>query len=504
MGYERNRYFYPMKILSAAQIRELDAYTIQNEPVSSLDLMERAARAFVCWLCARYDNRQKIVIFCGKGNNGGDGLAVGRLLSGKGYPVSVYVVHYTQKGSDDFQANLNQLGDFLAIHDIRHTDDIPALPADDLLIDALLGSGLSRPASGLLKKVIEALNTSSAEVLSMDIASGLYMDRANDETDPIVKPDHTVSFQLPKLAFMIPHNGPYVGKWHVVDIGLSDAFIEKTETHYYFTDAKTARHLIRTREKFSHKGTFGHALLLAGSYGKMGAAQLSGGACLRSGVGLLTLHVARCGYTIMQIVLPEAMVSVDIHEHHITDLPELDAYSAIGVGPGVGTEPQTLEALKELIEKAKVPMIWDADALNLLSENPDLLKKLPEGTLITPHPKEFERLAGKSTDDYDRLERARRFAQEHKLIVCLKGAHTSVIFPDGSVHFNATGNSGMATGGSGDVLTGILTSLLAQKYPPQDAARLGVYQHGLAGDRAARLRTKVSMIASDIVENLGW
>lgn len=493
-----------MKILSASQVRELDAYTIQNEPISSLNLMERAAQAFVCWLCARYDNRQKIVIFCGKGNNGGDGLAVGRLLSGKGYAVRVYVVDYTQKSTDDFQANLNKVGDFLAIHHIRHTDDIPALPTDDLLIDAVLGSGLSRPASGLLKKVIEALNDSPAEVISVDIASGLYMDRINAESDAIVKPDHTVSFQLPKLAFMMPHNEPFVGAWHLVDIGLSEAFLEKTDTPYSFTDAKTATHLIRARQKFSHKGTFGHALLLAGSYGKMGAAQLSGGACLRSGVGLLTMHVARCGYTIMQIALPEAMVSVDIHENLITTLPELDAYSAIGVGPGLGKEPQTLKALHALLDQAKVPMIWDADALNLLSENPDLLQKLPEGTLITPHPKEFERLAGKSSDDYDRLERARRFAQEHRLIVCLKGAQTAVIFSDGSVHFNATGNAGMATGGSGDVLTGILTSLLAQRYLPQDAARLGVYQHGVAGDRAAQLRSKVSMIASDIVENLGW
>ncbi|MPR32196.1 NAD(P)H-hydrate dehydratase [Salmonirosea aquatica] len=493
-----------MKILSASQVRELDAYTIQNEPVSSLDLMERAARAFVCWLCARYDNRKRIVIFCGKGNNGGDGLAIGRLLSGKGYPVSVHVVHYTQKATDDFQANLDQLGDFLAIHDIRHVEDIPNLPAGDLLIDALLGSGLSRPASGLLEKVIGALNDSPAEVISVDIASGLYMDKVNDTTDAVVKPNHTVSFQLPKLAFMMPHNGPFVGNWHVVDIGLSQTRIDQTETPYYFTDAPAARHLIRAREKFSHKGTFGHALLLAGSYGKMGAAQLSGGACLRAGVGLLTVHVARCGYTIMQIALPEAMVSVDIHEQLITTLPELAPYTAIGVGPGLGKEPQTLKALDELIEQAKVPMVWDADALNLLSENPDLLKRLPAGTLITPHPKEFERLAGKSNDDYERLELARRFAQEHSLVVCLKGAHTAVIFPNGSVHFNATGNAGMATGGSGDVLTGILTSLLAQKYPPEDAARLGVYQHGVAGDRASRARSKVSMIASDIVENLGW
>jgi hydroxyethylthiazole kinase-like uncharacterized protein yjeF len=493
-----------MKILSASQIRELDAYTIQNEPISSLDLMERAAQAFVCWLCARYDNRQTVVIFCGKGNNGGDGLVVARLLSGKGYPVRVYVVDYTPQSSDDFRANLNRLKDYLTVNHIRHTDDIPALPTTDLLIDALLGSGLSRPASGLLKRVIEALNDSPGEVISVDIASGLYMDRINAESDAIVKPDHTVSFQLPKLAFMMPHNEPFVGNWHLVDIGLSDVGLKNTGTPYSFTDAKTATRLIRARQKFSHKGTFGHALLLAGSYGKMGAAQLSGGACLRSGVGLLTCHVARCGYTIMQIALPEAMVSVDIHENMLTTLPELGAYTAIGVGPGLGKEPQTLKALHELLDQAKVPMIWDADALNLLSENPDLLRKLPKGTLITPHPKEFERLAGKSSDDYDRLERARHFALAHQLIVCLKGAQTAVIFPDGSVHFNATGNAGMATGGSGDVLTGILTSLLAQMYSPQDAARLGVYQHGVAGDRAAQLRSKVSMIASDIVENLGW
>jgi NAD(P)H-hydrate epimerase len=330
------------------------------------------------------------------------------------------------------------------------------------------------------------------------------MDKINDAHDAIVRPDHTVSFQLPKLAFMIPHNGLFVGDWQVVNIGLDQDFIDKTETPYFFTDRKIAKKLIRDREKFSHKGSFGHALLLAGSYGKMGAAQLCGGACLRSGVGLLTMHVAGCGYEIIQIALPEAMCTVDIHEKMLTTLPELGAYSAIGVGPGLGKAPQTLQMLEELIDKAKVPMIWDADALNLLSENPDLLKKLPNHTIITPHPKEFERLAGESKDDYARLESARDFAQKHKLIVVLKGAHTTVVFPDGTAHFNATGNAGMATGGAGDVLTGILTSLLAQQYDPQDAARLGVYQHGTAGDRAAKARTKVAMIASDIVENLGW
>ena len=493
-----------MKILSASQIRDLDAHTIQSEPISSLDLMERAARAFVRWLCARFDNRQSLVFFCGKGNNGGDGLAIARLLSAKGYNVTVYVVDYTDKASDDFSRNLERIAEHLAIHTINDKKDIPTLTGNELLIDALLGSGLSRPAEGLLASAIKAMNDSPARVISVDIASGLYMDEINGKDDAIVRPDYTVSFQLPKLAFMIPYNGPFVGDWQVVNIGLNQTFIQEVATPYFFTDRKSAKKLIRDREKFSNKGTFGHALLLAGSFGKMGAAQLCGGACLRSGAGLLTMHVPGCGYQIIQIALPEAMCTVDIHEKMLTTLPDLAAYSAIGVGPGVGKEPQTLQMLKELIEKAKVPMVWDADALNLLSENPDLLKKLPGHTIITPHPKEFERLAGKSKDDYARLELARDFAKEHKLVVVLKGAHTAVIFADGTVHFNATGNAGMATGGAGDVLTGILTSLLAQQYNPQDAARLGVYQHGIAGDRAAKTRTKVAMIASDIVENLGW
>ncbi len=493
-----------MKILAAPQIRALDAHTIKTESISSLDLMERATHAFVRWLCSRYDNRRKIVFFCGQGNNGGDGLAIARILSAKGYAVKVFVVAHTDKPSDDFTQNLERLTDTLAVHHIKTKKDLPDLAGDELLIDALLGSGLSHRAEGLLADSIACLNACPARVISVDIASGLYMDKVNGADDSIVRPDHTVSFQLPKLAFMIPRNGPFVGNWHVVDIGLDSHFIEQAETPYYFTDRKSAQKLIRDREKFSNKGTFGHGLLLAGSFGKMGAAQLCGGACLRSGVGLLTMHVPRCGYQIMQIALPEAMCTVDIHEQMFTTLPELGAYSAIGVGPGLGKEPQTRQALVDLLDQAKAPMVWDADALNILSENPDLLAKLPAHTVITPHPKEFERLAGKSKDDYARLEAARDFAKKHTLIVVLKGAHTAVIFPDGTVHFNATGNAGMATGGAGDVLTGVLTALLAQHYDPQDAARLGVYQHGVAGDRAAQVRTKVSMIASDIVENLGW
>lgn len=494
--------FTLMKILSVAQIRSLDAHTIQHEPISSINLMERAASAFVRWYCARFDNRSQIVVFCGQGNNGGDGLAIARLLSTKGYDITVYVVQHSASQSSDFLQNLERIRNSLSVHTIMNPEGIPTLPSSVVIIDALLGSGLTRPVAGLLQSVIQSINSTPAQVLSVDIASGLFADKSNGTDDTIVRPDYTISFQLPKLAFMIPGNGAYVGNWQVVDIGLSEEYITKAKTPYFFTDQPFAQSLIRTREKFSHKGTYGHALLLAGSFGKMGAATLAGRACMRAGAGLLTLHVPRCGYTIAQLSVPEAMASVDIHEQLITTLPDLTPYTAIGVGPGIGKDPHTLRAMSTLIERAEVPMVWDADSLNLLSENKHLLSSLPKNTILTPHPKEFQRLAGNARDDFERVELAREFARKYQLILCLKGAHTAIVFADGTVHFNATGNAGMATGGSGDVLTGIITSFLAQGYSAENAALLGVFQHGAAGDRATSRRGQASLIASDIIENL--
>jgi hydroxyethylthiazole kinase-like uncharacterized protein yjeF len=493
-----------MKILNVSQIRELDAFTIENEPISSLNLMERASQAFVGWFTNQFDAEKPVSVFCGKGNNGGDGLAISRILHGQGYSVQLFIIEYTADASADFRQNLELLPADLPVITI---DDDRLLPAPDnnhLVIDALLGSGLSRPVTGLLQQVIQKINASSATIVSVDIASGLYVDKSNEKTDVIVQPDHTVTFQLPKLAFMMPQNAVFTGEWHVVDIGLAGQYIEQAPTPYYFTDRDAGEALIKVREKFSHKGTFGHALLLAGSYGKMGAAVLSARACLHAGAGLLTIHIPECGYEIMQISLPEAMVSVDRNQRVITSFPELDSFSAIGIGTGIGQEPLTVRTLDELLDTIEVPLVLDADALNILSKHPDLLEKLPAQTILSPHPKEFQRLAGDAANEFDRLELARSFAQKYKVIICLKGAFTAVVLTNGEVHFNSTGNAGMATGGSGDVLTGILTSLLAQKYTPENAAVLGVYQHGLAGDRAAEKKTKTAMIASDIIENLGW
>ncbi|SKB53567.1 NAD(P)H-hydrate dehydratase [Dyadobacter psychrophilus] len=498
-----------MKILNVKQIRALDAYTIENERVSSLDLMERASKAFVRWFCDQFVNTRPVAVFCGKGNNGGDGLAIARILSMNSYDVQLYIIEYTDNASEDFQSNLSRLKDHLQPVSVAANDAFPTLAANVICIDALLGSGLSRPVDGLLANIIHSLNGLSNKLVSVDIASGLYADKANQKGDPVIEPDFTVSFQLPKLAFMMPQNAKFVGSWHLVDIGLSEDFIKNIETPYYYTDKLTAEKLIKPRDKFSHKGTFGHALLMAGSYGKMGAAVLSGKACLRSGVGLLTMHIPACGYDIIQISLPEAMTITDQDAKNLSEVTELESYSAIGIGPGVGKESATVNAVEILLEKlnltaAKAKLIIDADALNILSENRHLLEKLPQNTVLTPHPKEFQRLAGESNDEFERLQIGIDFAKRHKVIICLKGANTAVILPNGEVHFNSTGNPGMATGGTGDVLTGILTSLLAQKYDPVQAAILAVFQHGLAGDRAAEEKGESALIASDVVEGLGW
>jgi hydroxyethylthiazole kinase-like uncharacterized protein yjeF len=493
-----------MKILEASQIRALDAHTIANEPISSIDLMERAAQAFVRCFCDRFVQTRPVSVFCGKGNNGGDGLAIARLLHAKSYQVNVFIVAYTPEGSPDFLQNLTRLEGLIRPVVIQTASQLPLIHSQDVIVDALLGSGLSRPVTGLLADVITHINSSPNRTVSIDIASGLYMDSANAIGDVIIEPDCTISFQLPKLAFMMPANWKFTGEWHLVDIGLDPTYIKDALSVYFYTDKKAAELLIQPRGKFSHKGTFGHALLIAGSYGKIGAAVLSAKACLRSGIGLLTLHVPECGYTVAQISVLEAMVSVDRDLKSVTQLPDTGIYSAIGIGPGLGKEPLTARMLETLLNTTKAPLVIDADALNLISENEALVRKLPPNTILTPHPKEFERLAGKSENEYQRLTLARNYAKQYQVIICLKGANTAVILPTGEVHFNETGNPGMSTGGTGDVLTGILVALLAQGYTPANAAILGVYQHGLAGDRAAAQRGEVALIASDVIDCLGW
>jgi hydroxyethylthiazole kinase-like uncharacterized protein yjeF len=453
-----------IKILSAAQIREWDAFTIANEPISPEGLMERASNAFVNWFVEKFNTSEKIAIVCGKGNNGGDGIVIGRILRDKDYDVNIFKVE------EDFDAD-----------------------SFTVIIDAIFGSGLNRPVQS---EVIKRINAAPAIKVAVDIPSGLMTD-SHSEGD-IIEADYTITFQTPKLAFMMPENAEYVGDWYLADIGLSPAFTPESKFSYI----NNIDGLPRPRPKFAHKGDFGRALLIAGSLGKMGACVLASRATLRSGVGLLTVHVPKCGYNIIQTSVPEAMATVDTNDDHFSDAGETHSYDVIGIGPGIGITASTVSGLRKVLQAAK-PMVLDADALNILSSARDLLHLVPAGSILTPHPGEFKRLVGEWRDDFERLDLQKQLAAQMKCVIVLKGAHTSIVSADGNVYFNSTGNPGMAKGGSGDVLTGVLTGLLSQKYSALDAALIGVFTHGKAGDIAVAKMGENAVLAGDIVESLG-
>ena len=507
-----------MKIPNILAARAADAYTIENEPISSVDLMERAATQIYFWLMKKLKTKEvSIKIFCGMGNNGGDGLVLARLLATNDIIAQVFIVHVSENFSHDCEVNYERLKAIpeVPMYGIFSKDDFPKIDDNDIIIDALFGSGLSRPLEGLAAEMVSHINDNHAIRIAIDIASGLNADnvwyagrdaihRISIQEAPIVRADYTVSMQFPKMAFLYPENEPFVGKWEVLDIKIHPDYIENLETTNFYTTADVIKPLLHKRGKHSHKGTYGHALLIAGSTGKTGAALLASEACMRSGVGLLTTHLPKQAMLPLQVYLPEAMISVDESENCFSQVPDLQKFDAIGVGPGLGKAVETANALKHLIQEVKVPLVLDADALNIISENKTWLSFLPERTIITPHPKEFERLFGKTDNSQQRLELQREMSAKYRIIIVLKGANTSITFPNGSCFFNSTGNPGMATAGSGDVLTGIILSLLAQRYAPEEAAIIGVFMHGRAGDKAASEKGMESMIAGDIVKALDF
>jgi hydroxyethylthiazole kinase-like uncharacterized protein yjeF len=486
-----------MKIFSADQVREADAYTIAQEPIPSIELMERAAEAFSEVFSIYYPAEIEVAVVCGTGNNGGDGLAVSRILKSLGYSTQTFIIGNIENGSEDFKINYHQLQ---AQEEPTHLNDATSIPSYEfpVIIDAIFGSGLTRAVTGLYAEVINKMNQSESEIVAIDIASGLFPDRPT-VGGAIIEADHTVSFQFPKLSFMLPENHAYVGDWQVVDIGLHQDFIASTETKHVLVDVEMIDHLLHDRSKFDHKGIFGHGLLVGGSYGKMGAIVMAATAFLRSGAGLLTTHIPKCGYDIVQISVPEAMATTDNESEVISHVPLDKKYSAIGIGPGLGTSIFTQEALRQLLHNHESPLVIDADGINILAKHRELLEILPPQTILTPHIKEFERLAGVAVSDWDRLELLQSFSQQHNLVIVLKGSHTTTACTDGKLFFNDTGNPGMATGGSGDVLTGIITGLLAQGYEPPHAAIIGVYMHGLAGDIAVEDIGTTSLMATDII-----
>ncbi|MCH7658016.1 MAG: NAD(P)H-hydrate dehydratase [Bacteroidetes bacterium] len=494
------------KIFRSEQVRVIDEYTISNEPITSIDLMERAADTVFQWILNRYENNKKIKIFVGPGNNGGDGLAVSRMLAGENYSVMVYHVKFTENCSKDWGINYQRLKDQEKAHVniLTGANTLPRISPDDLVIDAVFGSGLNRPVKGFPAEIVDHINTSGAEVIAIDIPSGLFSED-NSENDPghIISARYTLSFQFPKLAFFFPDNEKFVGEWNVLPIGLHREIIKSTPANYYYLTGSFIKSKLKLRSKFSHKGTFGHALLISGHYGRMGAAVLASRACLRTGTGLVTSHIPRKGYEIIQNSVPEAMISFDESDIFFSTMPDIEQYDAIGIGPAIGMKNNTQKAFRELLETIKVPLVIDADGINILGENKEWLEKLPKNTVLTPHPKEFERIAGKTPDGYNRIQKLIKFAKKYSIYVVLKGAYTAIACPDGLCYFNTTGNPGMATAGSGDVLTGVILSLLGQGYSPGDAAMTGVYLHGLAGDHGAKVLGEESLIADDIISYLG-
>ncbi len=493
-----------MKILSAKQTREADNYTISSEPVSSIDLMERAAKGLAAELATRYSENTSFVIYCGKGNNGGDGLALGRLLCLKGCKVQLIIVEHSKSASEDFTQNLARLKNTaVKVSSINSIDQwiTPAKAA--VLVDGILGSGLSRPLEGLILDVVEKLNKVPNDKVAIDIPTGLFADN-NSENDlkKVLKADYTLTFQSPKLAMMHKDTAPLCGFVKVIDIGLHPDFLASAVSKFHFVIKAEVKELFKPRAKFSYKGTYGHGLLLAGSKGSIGAAIMSAKAALRSGAGLLTASVPACGLIPLQTNLPEAMVIADDDEKKLTSHPDLKKFSAIAMGPGIGTDKATAGLLNRIIQNQHLPLVLDADALNILSENKDWLKLLPAGTILTPHPGEFKRLLGVGNLGSDYLERLPQFAVSNGVIVILKDSISTIAAPDGEIYFMDFGSPALASPGSGDVLTGVILGLLSSGYPPLKAAILGVYLQARAGTLSGENLSLESSLATDVIDCL--
>lgn len=493
-----------MKIFSAPQIKAADAYTISATPVSSIDLMERAAAACISWIVTNYSKDTLFVILCGTGNNGGDGLAIARMLHREGYGIKAFLLNTGADLSVDCRVNLQRLQKIAPGHldSLQPDTYISDIAEHIVIIDAIFGTGLNRAVEGWLAKFIHRINELPNKVIAIDIPSGLSADNLPAPNDAVIQAAHTLSFQFYKRSMLHPEGGRYCGRVHVLDIGLDEQFIQSTPTQYYIIVGEEVRKYYHPRAPFTHKGTYGTAMLIGGSYGMMGAIALASKAANRAGAGKVYAMIPEVGYDVIQTLVPEAMCLAKAHSY-IDEMTGWEQATAIGIGCGMGTQKETAHAFSELIEAVKDPMVIDADALNTIAKHPELLTKIPAGSILTPHPKEFERLFGTSDNTMQRVELARILAMRYNFHILLKDRHSVVVTPEGDCWYNLTGNAGLATAGSGDVLTGIITGLLAQGYSPTASAIMGIYLHGKAGEYASHQHSMEAMIASDVIENLG-
>lgn len=484
-----------MKILTANQIKNCDTATIEKG-ISSISLMEKAATKCCDWMTDYFRNAEKFLIFCGNGNNGGDGFAIARILYEKGFDIEVFINKENMKFSRDAEVNFKKIKPIsgITIKDYSEFEN-----NNFIIIDALFGYGLNRELSDDFKNLIEKLNQIQVPKISIDIPTGLYADKIIEENSTVFKADFTLTFQFYKRSFLHPETGKFCGKIIVLNIDLDKDFINEIETDYFVIDENLIKEIYKPRGDFCHKGTFGRSVLVGGSYGKMGAILMSSLSALKTGSGLTFTIAPECGNVILQSQIPEAMF-IGSGGNYI-DKIEIQDKAVYGIGPGLGKEIETQKALLEFLENYKKSVVLDADALNILAEN-QKLNLIPKNSVITPHPLEFERLFGKSANSFERIELAKQKAKELQIFIILKDHHTAVITPEKKVFYNITGNSGMAKGGSGDVLAGILTSLISQKYDIEKACIFGVWLHGKAGDFASEEFSKEAMLPTDLINHI--
>lgn len=494
-----------MKILNSQQIKDVDKCSIISQNISSWDLMERASSVFVEKLL-NYIHHQNIVhIFCGKGNNGGDGLAIARMLIQKGFQVQVMIVEHSENASQDFSINLNKLqsikSNILYLNCLNDLNDIE-INENSICIDAILGSGVNKPTHGIIKECIEFINQNYKKIFSVDVPSGLFLDSLNHSNDTIIKAHHTFTFQLPKLSFLFPENATFTGKWEILDIGLSEECIAQHPTTHFAIDKELIQNLYQPRNNISAKWNYGHCLIIAGSNTMRGAAMMCVASALRSGCGLVSIHSIEKVISQVSQNYPECLLSIDTNENECAHLPEnLNKYNAIAFGSGMGISKKVANLLKQLlIQLDNKKLIVDADGLNVLSLHPEYWDLIPPNqVIITPHIKEFERLFGQFSTHFDRLNKAREIAQSKKIVIVLKSPYTSIVTSKGEIYFNIIANSGLAKGGSGDVLTGLIAGLCARGYDIEKAALLGVYIHSIAGKLALQKIHPECLLPTDLI-----
>ncbi len=494
-----------MKIFSKKQIYKGDALTAEKQNISSTDLMEHAGTEIFNWMHMRMQGAQvPIHVFCGIGNNGGDGLVLARHLILDGYNVKIYVINCSDKRSKDFLINYDRIKNVTKKWPIllNCKEDFPEIHPDDIIVDAVFGIGLNRPVDDWVKALFLHFRATKAYTLSIDIPSGLHTDKAVTDEDAVVWAGYTLSFATPKLVFFLPETAKFTIQWEVLDIGLDQEFLFNTVTEADLIGKNEVLPMYVPRDKFSHKGQFGHALIIGGSYGKIGSVILTSKSSLSAGAGLVSTYVPKCGYIALQSSFPEAMVITDADDEKITSINFDIEPTVIGLGIGLGTDIKTIIALETFLKSNKTPLVIDADGINILSKKKALLKLLPLQTVFTPHPKELERLIGSWKNDFDKLKKVKAFSKKYSAIIVIKGANTITVFQD-KLYVNTTGNPGLATAGSGDVLTGIITGLISQGYTPIIAAVFGVYLHGRSADIAVENYGYQSLIASHVIDYLG-